>query len=42
MEKNIIITILPSLFLKIFDEISDNSDKYLTLRKYKSQIRILM
>ena len=31
MEKNIIITILPSFFLKIFDEISDNPKKYKTL-----------
>lgn len=41
MEKNIIITILPSLFLKIYDEISDNPDKYKMLRKFKAFIIFL-
>ena len=42
MEKNIIITILPSFFLKIFDEIHDNPDKYSELRKFQSEIKIIM
>ena len=41
MEKNIIITILPSLFLKLFDELSDNPNKYITLNKYKKLIVII-
>ena len=41
MEKNIIITILPSFFLKIFDEISDNPKKYKTLAKFKKLIILL-
>ena len=41
MKKNIIITILPSLFLKIFDEISDNPKIYKTLTKYKKLIILL-
>ena len=42
MEKNIIITILPSFFLKLFDELSDNPNKYEKLIKYKKLITILM
>ena len=41
MKKNIIITILPSLFLKLYDEISDNPSKYKILRKFKLSIIIL-
>lgn len=41
MEKNVIITILPSLFLKLFDELSDNPNKYKTLNKYKKLIVII-
>lgn len=41
MEKNIIITILPSLFLKLYDEISDNPTKYKILRKHKLTIVLL-
>ena len=40
MEKNIIITILPSLFLKIFDEISDNPEKYKEIGVHKKLIVI--
>jgi hypothetical protein len=38
MEKNIILTVLPSFFLKIFDEISDNPNEYLKLNLYKNSI----
>ena len=42
MEKNIIITILPSFFLKLFDELSDNPNKYKKLIRYKKSITVLM
>jgi len=41
MNKNIIITILLSFFLKLFDEISDNPQNFIILSKYKNILSIL-